>query len=82
MWPDDLDRQASHETIYTAILARPKGELRRELVACLRQGRSKRQRRSRGEDGCRHLLDAISIHVRPRGVGDRLLPVRVSLREK
>lgn len=74
MWPDDRDRHVSHETIYTAIYARPKGELRRELIACLRQGRSKRKRRSRGEDRRGHLLDAISIHVRPPEVDDRLMP--------
>ena len=28
-----------HEIIYTAIYERPKGELRGELFACLRQGR-------------------------------------------
>ena len=32
----------SHETIYTAIYAQPRGELRRLLIACLRQGRSTR----------------------------------------
>ena len=74
MWPDDRDRQVSHVTIYTAIYARPKDKLRRELIACLRQGRSKRQRRSRGEDRRGHLLDAISIHVRPPEVDDRLMP--------
>jgi hypothetical protein len=29
----------SHETIYTAIYAQPRGELRRQLIACLRQGK-------------------------------------------
>ncbi len=32
----------SHETIYTCIYAQPKGELRRELIACLRMARAKR----------------------------------------
>ena len=32
----------SHETIYQAIYAVPRGELRRELLACLRQGKPQR----------------------------------------
>jgi|TARA_R100000750_G_scaffold61317_1_gene52095 transposase, IS30 family len=74
MWPNDPVRQVSHETIYTAIYAHPKGELRRELIACLRQGRSKRRSRSRGEDRRGHLAQAISIHVRPPEVNDRVMP--------
>lgn len=74
MWPYGRDRHLSHETICTAIYAPPKSELRRALIAWLRQGRSKRKRRSRGEDRRGHLLDAISIHVRRSGVDDHLMP--------
>src|ERR1700737_928904 len=42
MWPNDPTLHVSHETIYTAIYAHPRGELRRQLIACLRQGRSTR----------------------------------------
>ena len=31
--------QVSHETSYTALYAMPRGELRTELIACLRQAR-------------------------------------------
>src|SRR3954454_14389812 len=37
----------SHEAIYQAIYAVPRGERRRELLACLRQGKPQRGRRSR-----------------------------------
>src|ERR671910_278980 len=37
----------SHEAIYQAIYAVPRGELRRELLACLRQGKPQRGRRSK-----------------------------------
>ena len=64
----------SHETIYSAIYAHPKGELRRELIACLRQGRTKRMPRSRGTDRRGQIPDMLSIHVRPPEIGDRLMP--------
>jgi IS30 family transposase len=35
-WPDVAENTVSHETIYKAIYAQPKGEQRRELVNCLR----------------------------------------------
>lgn len=55
--PDDRDRQASHETIYTAKYARHTGE----LIACLQQALSNWQRRSRCEDQRGHPVDAVSI---------------------
>src|SRR4051812_39979772 len=36
MWPDDSEKTVSHETIYNAIYLHPRGELKRELIACLR----------------------------------------------
>ncbi|MDW9240001.1 homeo-like domain protein [Burkholderia thailandensis] len=39
VFPDDPSLHVSHETIYNAIYAQPRGELRRELIACLRQHR-------------------------------------------
>ena len=66
--------QASHETIYTAIYAAPRGALRKELVALLRQGRGARRPRTRGVDRRGALQDIVSIHVRPPEANDRLLP--------
>jgi len=74
VFPDDPSRQVSHETIYTAIYAHPRGELRRELIACLRQGHSKRLSRSRGTDRRGQLVEMMSIHVRPPEVDDRVMP--------
>jgi len=74
VFPDDPSRQVSHETIYTAIYAQPRGELRRELIACLRQSRSKRLPRSRGTDRRGQLPEMMSIHVRPPEVEDRIMP--------
>jgi IS30 family transposase len=74
VFPDEPERHVSHETIYTAIYAQPRGELRRQLIACLRHGRSTRMARSRGEDRRGQIPDMVSIHVRPPEVNDRVMP--------
>ncbi len=74
--PGCYDRNVSHETIYTALYALPRGELRRELIACLRQGHVNRWPRSRGAN--RKLGGFVSedvrLSVRPPEVADRLVP--------
>jgi hypothetical protein len=74
VYPDDPSQQISHDTIYTAIYARPCGELRRQLVACLRHHRTDRMPRSRGTDRRGQIPDMVSIHVRPPEVDDRVMP--------
>ena len=74
MFPDEPELHVSHETIYNAIYAYPKGELRKQLIACLRQGRSGRRPRSAGEDRRGQIPEMVSIHVRPPEVDDRLMP--------
>jgi IS30 family transposase len=74
VFPNEPERHVSHETIYTAIYAQPRGELRRQLVACLRQGRSTRLPRTRGTDRRGQIPDMVSIHVRPPEVDDRVMP--------
>ena len=71
--PDDPSRTACHETIYTAIYCMPKGDLKTEIVACLRQSSAKRRPRSRGQNRGR-IPDMTSIHVRPPEVEDRVVP--------
>lgn len=74
MWPDNPERHVSHESIYNAIYAHPKGELRKCLVACLRQSRNTRRPRSGGEDRRGQIPEMVSIHVRPPEVNDRVMP--------
>jgi len=52
----------------------PRGELRAELIATLRQGRGGRRPRSRGEDRRGQIPDRISLHARPDEIEDRLVP--------
>ena len=74
VFADEPERHASHETIYTAIYAQPRGELRKQLIACLRHGRSTRMPRSRGTDRRGQIPEMVSIHVRPPEVDDRVMP--------
>jgi IS30 family transposase len=74
VYPNQSHRHVSHETIYTAIYALPRGELRRQLIACLRHGHSTRLPRTRGGDRRGQIPEMISIHVRPPSVEDRVMP--------
>ena len=64
----------SHETIYAMIYAHPRGELRRELIAALRQGRSTRRPRSGGKDRRGQIPDLRPISERPIHVESRSVP--------
>ena len=66
--------QVSHETIYTAIYAMPRGELRTEVIGWLRFGHAKRRPRARGEDRRGQIPDMVSIHDRPPEIEERLVP--------
>ncbi len=64
----------SHKTIYPAIYAQPRGELRRQLIACLRHGRGARLPRTRDTDRRGQIPEMVSIHVRPSEVADQVMP--------
>lgn len=72
--PDNPSFQVSHETIYTAIYAMPRGELRTEVIGWLRFGHAKRRPRTRGEDRRGRIPDMVSIHDRPPEIEERLIP--------
>jgi len=72
--PHDRRQQVSHESIYTCIYAQPRGELKKELVSCLRMAHAKRWPRSRGQDRRGEISDLLSIHMRPPEIEDRQLP--------
>lgn len=64
----------SHETIYQAIYAMPKGVLRAEMIDLLRFGHKKRRPRSRGEDRRGQIPNMLSIDMRPAEINERLVP--------
>ena len=74
MHPGEADRNVSHETIYAAIYAMPRGELRTEIIGLLRQARRTRKTRARGEDRRGQIPDMVSIHVRPPEIDERVVP--------
>jgi IS30 family transposase len=73
-FPNFEDTYVCRETIYNAIYALPVGELRKELIICLRQGHTSRRPRSGGVDRRSQIPDLVSIHVRPPEVEDRQTP--------
>lgn len=73
-FPQFEDAYVCRETIYNAVYALPVGELRKELIICLRQGKTTRKPRSGGVDRRNQIPDMVSIHVRPPEVEDRLMP--------
>jgi IS30 family transposase len=64
----------SHETIYAAIYAQPRGALRSELVKALRCSRGGRLPRARGKSRFSAIQNAASIDLRPPEVAARLVP--------
>ena len=74
LYPKGHGYRVSTETIYNCIYAQPVGELKRELVACLRHAHNKRVPRSKGQDRRGQIPDMLSIHVRPPEVEDRQFP--------
>lgn len=52
----------------------PRGQLRTELIACLRQARKSRRPRARGEDRRGIIPNMTSIHERPPEIDERVIP--------
>lgn len=72
-FPDDETMHVSPETIYKTIYVQGRGELRKELAACLRTGRAQRRPRGRIERRGR-MPDMVMIADRPSEVDDRGVP--------
>lgn len=73
-WPDSPEFHVSHESIYLAIYAYPRGELKRQLISYLRQGHGKRRLRTVSAGRRERYPADLSIHLRPPEVEDRLVP--------
>jgi IS30 family transposase len=73
-YADDLAMRVSHETIYTWFYLLPKGELKRALLAGMRQRKDHRGLERRGHYGRHRIADMVSIDERPAEVADRKVP--------
>jgi transposase, IS30 family len=73
-FPGNPEMRVSHETIYRSLYILPRGGLRKELLALLRQSRKKRRPRSRGKDRRGVIPDMVSIHDRPAEIEGRSIP--------
>lgn len=73
-YPTDMTMRLSPESIYTYLYVLPRGTLKKELLACLRQNRKRRHKQRRGATVKRDLEDMLSIEERPAEVADRIVP--------
>jgi cold shock CspA family protein len=64
----------SHETVYAAIYAVPRGDLRTELASLLRKSSRRRLPHARGQGRCTGLQDMTSIALRLPEVAARTIP--------
>jgi IS30 family transposase len=73
-FPDDESMRISHEAIYQALYVQGRGALRRELVTCLRTGRTLRVPRARRRRGKTFVSSEVMITERPPEANDRAVP--------
>jgi IS30 family transposase len=73
-YPKDMRKRLSAETIYVALYVLPRGALRSELLAALRQARKARRPRARGRDRRGQIPNMTLIAERPAEVATRTVP--------
>lgn len=74
MHPDDPSRRVSHETIYAAIYAYPRGALKKAMVEALRQSKPARGRRRTTLAARTWVPEDLRIVHRPEAIAERKIP--------
>lgn len=73
--PDEPQWWVSHEAIYQAIYIQARGELKKELLRCLRSGRVRRRSQGRATRGTgSKIVGMVNISERPPQASDRAVP--------
>jgi IS30 family transposase len=72
-FPDDAEMRVSHETIYQSLFVQAKGGFKKEIVQCLRSGRTRRRPHSRVTKAG-GIKDMVMISDRPAEIEDRAVP--------
>ncbi|MDH5668087.1 MAG: IS30 family transposase [Nitrospira sp.] len=73
-YPEDMRKHLSAETIYAGLYVLPRGALRSELLAALRQARKARRPRTRGTDRRGQIPNMTPLIERPAEVASRTVP--------
>ena len=73
-YPDDMRKHLSSETIDVGLSVLPRGTLRSELLAALRQARKARRHRARGTDRRGHIPNMTPMAERPAENRARTVP--------
>lgn len=75
VYPDDMDMQISHESIYSYLYVLPRGELKQSLILALRKHHKLRRKpKPKGYSKLGPIQDYLSIEERPSEVADRTIP--------
>jgi transposase, IS30 family len=72
--PDEPQWWVSHEAIYQAIYIQARGELKKELLRCLRSGRTRRKPQGRTRASGAKIAGMVNISERPADAADRAVP--------
>ena len=73
-YPTEVDMRVSHETLYAYLYVLACGQLKRQLIRCLRRHHHARRPRSKIRLKTNPVQDMISIEKRPAEVSDRSIP--------
>ncbi len=74
LYPHNMRKRLSAETIYAGLYVLPRGALRTALLAALRQANRTRRPRARGVDRRRQIPNMTPLSERPAVVATRMVP--------